>query len=262
MGIGRGGGWDIQRARTEAVWIPSFPSVSFARIPPRPTEHRHIHDMPTTVVLGAGIIGLSTAHSLAALAPPDHRVHVVEPAPRLFSSASGKAAGFIAKDWFAPAIASLGLLSFDLHRDLAQRYNGRARWAYSESISYSLDHNYDAHSDTSASAENIHVAPARTQEPSDDHSTEAQHPTVIDDHRADASGRNDSQGESGLDWLLNNQTRATAAASETSTGPASEVAPSPASEGATATRDDVPRWLRARPEALEAISDKTSTAQV
>ncbi|TBU47224.1 nucleotide-binding domain-containing protein [Dichomitus squalens] len=110
--------------------------------------------MPTTVILGAGIIGLSSAHFLARIAPPDHRIHLVDPAPELFSSASGKAAGFLAKDWFAPAVASLGALSFDLHRALAEEHNGRARWGYSESVSYSLDHTYhsdDSHADTPTS---------------------------------------------------------------------------------------------------------------
>ncbi|RPD66938.1 nucleotide-binding domain-containing protein [Lentinus tigrinus ALCF2SS1-7] len=218
--------------------------------------------MPTTVVLGAGIIGLSTAHSLAALAPPDHRIHIVEPAPKLFSSASGKAAGFIAKDWFAPAIASLGRLSFDLHRDFAQSHNGRARWGFSESISYSLDHTYqpaDSSSDTDARAEGVQGAPISQEPPSDDRSSDAQQSARIDDRQTDVSGRSGSQGDSGLDWLLTNQTRATAASSETGSN---DTAPSASSEGATVKRDDVPRWLRAKPEALEAISDKTSTAQV
>ncbi|KAI0720346.1 nucleotide-binding domain-containing protein [Cerioporus squamosus] len=216
--------------------------------------------MPTTVILGAGIIGLSTAHSLAALAPPDHRIHIVEPAPRLFSSASGKAAGFIAKDWFAPAIAPLGVLAFDLHRNLAERHNGRARWGYSESIAYSLDHTYpsvDNPSNAAANAlrEGIHGVPTRAQEPSDDRSSEAQQSTHIDEPHADLPGR---QIEGGLEWLLNNQTRATAANLEAENA----SAPSSGSEGATVKRDDVPKWLRAKPEALEAISDKTSTAQV
>ncbi|PIL37357.1 hypothetical protein GSI_01050 [Ganoderma sinense ZZ0214-1] len=104
--------------------------------------------MPTTVILGAGIIGLSTAHSLARLASPDHSIHLVEPASELFSSASGKAAGFLAKDWFAPAIAPLGVLSFDLHRALADKHDGRTRWGYSKSLSYSLDHAYQSDGST------------------------------------------------------------------------------------------------------------------
>ncbi|KAI0751025.1 nucleotide-binding domain-containing protein [Daedaleopsis nitida] len=185
--------------------------------------------MPTTVILGVGIIGLSSAHSLASLAPPDHRIHLVEAAPKLFASASGKAAGFIAKDWFSPAISSLGVLSFDLHRELAGRYNGRTRWGYSESIAYSLDHTYQ--SDESGS----------------DY-----------DPRQEVAGVESGgggEGESGLDWLLNGVSRATMAGAET------DVAVAEAAGGPT-TDAGIPQWLQAIPEALHAISDKRSTAQV
>ncbi|KAI0650514.1 nucleotide-binding domain-containing protein [Trametes meyenii] len=184
--------------------------------------------MPTTVILGAGIIGLSTAHSLVQLAPPDHRIHLVEPAPQLFSSASGKAAGFLAKDWFAPAIAPLGTLSFDLHRALADRHNGRARWGYSESISYSLDR-----------LREDDYSPARTDgAPSE----------------VAVSGRNGSQGQGGLDWLLSGASRATTAESD--------VVEKSSESAHLEEANDVPRWLRARPDALQVISDKKSTAQV
>ncbi|EJF62376.1 nucleotide-binding domain-containing protein [Dichomitus squalens LYAD-421 SS1] len=190
--------------------------------------------MPTTVILGAGIIGLSSAHFLARIAPPDHRIHLVDPAPELFSSASGKAAGFLAKDWFAPAVASLGALSFDLHRALAEEHNGRARWGYSESVSYSLDHTY--HSDDSH-ADAPTPAPASVPASSDLGATPL--------------------GQGGLDWLLCGASRATAATD----GPdAVEKAPSESAPASTSR--DLPQWLLANPGALEVLSDRTSTAQV
>ncbi|KAI0660769.1 nucleotide-binding domain-containing protein [Cubamyces menziesii] len=212
--------------------------------------------MPTTVILGAGIIGLSTAHSLTLLAPPEHRIHLVEPAPELFASASGKAAGFVAKDWFAPAIAPLGNLSFDLHRALADKHNGRARWGFSESISYSLDHD-DSLSTTSA------------DDPTDPSDTTAgdtkgggggePERASIDGQNVDdqipVSGRNGSQGQGGLDWLLNNVSRATVVEGDVVEKAQSE------STGAN-DGDDLPHWLRAKPEALQLISDRKSTAQV
>ncbi|TFK47126.1 FAD dependent oxidoreductase-like protein superfamily [Heliocybe sulcata] len=94
--------------------------------------------MPTTVILGAGIIGLSTAYYLST-ASPDHTIHLVESSPTLFASASGKAAGFLAADWFASSSASLGRLSFSLHKELAREHGGREKWGYSPSVSYSLD---------------------------------------------------------------------------------------------------------------------------
>ncbi|KAI9000795.1 nucleotide-binding domain-containing protein [Trametes punicea] len=193
--------------------------------------------MPTTVILGAGIIGLSTAHSLTQLAPPNHRIHLVDPAPQLFSSASGKAAGFVAKDWFSPAVAPLGNLSFALHRALADKHHGRARWGYSESISYSLDH---THYDEIANA-----------------STRPSPGSSVDGHKDEiaASGTNSSDGPGGLDWLLNNASRATVVE-----GDAVEKAQSESADVENAV--DLPLWLRAKPEALQVISDRKSTAQV
>lgn len=111
--------------------------------------------MPSTVILGSGIIGLSTAYYLSLLAETDtdkdttpttnisrqtkHDIHLVEPSSELFASASGKAAGFLAKDWFAPAVAPLGEFSFDLHKKLADEHGGKEKWGWSESLSYSLD---------------------------------------------------------------------------------------------------------------------------
>ena len=230
--------------------------------------------MPTTVILGAGIIGLSSAHSLARIAPPDHRIHLVEPAPLLFSSASGKAAGFLAKDWFAPAIAPLGALSFELHRALAEQHDGRARWGYSESIAYSLDHAYqsdDAHSQTNVPTPASVELSAPYSESTVSPSQESHNSPALDgmpevssastlgagEREEIPSGRNGSQGQGGLDWLLSGTSRA-AAATE-----GAEAVEKAQSESAPASSSrDLPQWLLARPGALEAISDKTTTAQV
>jgi glycine/D-amino acid oxidase-like deaminating enzyme len=83
-----------------------------------------------TVILGVGIIGLSTAYYLAQHQDPSS-IHLVEPSPELFSSASGYAGGFLAKDWFAPSVAPLGALSFNEHRRLAEEHGGREKWGYS-----------------------------------------------------------------------------------------------------------------------------------
>ncbi|KAL9104642.1 MAG: hypothetical protein Q9163_000446 [Psora crenata] len=91
--------------------------------------------MPT-VILGAGIIGVSTAYYLSQSANQD--IHLIEASPELFTSASGFAAGFLAADWFAPPLARLGQLSFDLHRQLAEENNGQKRWGYSASTGTSL----------------------------------------------------------------------------------------------------------------------------
>lgn len=85
-----------------------------------------------TVILGAGIIGTSTAYYLSESGrTPASSIHLVDASPRMFASASGYAGGFLARDWFSPAVASLGALSFDLHRQLAAQHGGRERWGYS-----------------------------------------------------------------------------------------------------------------------------------
>jgi len=92
--------------------------------------------MSTTIILGAGIIGVSTARYLSDHQPPSS-VHIVEPSADLFASASGFAGGFLAKDWFGPALSSLGDLSYEEHRKLAEAHDGRSKWGYSRSTSLS-----------------------------------------------------------------------------------------------------------------------------
>ena len=93
--------------------------------------------MPTLIV-GAGIIGVSTAYYLSLHNTPDE-IHLIEASPQLFASASGNAAGFLARDWFTPSLARLGELSFDLHKQLAEEHNGQERWGYSPSSGSSLE---------------------------------------------------------------------------------------------------------------------------
>jgi glycine/D-amino acid oxidase-like deaminating enzyme len=91
-----------------------------------------------TVVLGTGIIGVSTAYYLSQSQPPSS-IHLVESSPNLFASASGYAAGFLAADWFSPPVSALGKLSFDEHKRLAEEFGGREKWGYmkSQALSYS-----------------------------------------------------------------------------------------------------------------------------
>ncbi|KAF9885549.1 hypothetical protein FE257_012755 [Aspergillus nanangensis] len=84
--------------------------------------------MPT-VILGGGIIGASIAYYLSQN-QPEEDIHIIESSPQLFSAASGYAAGFLAKDWFAPALAPLGEYSFNLHGSLAAQQNGAEKWGY------------------------------------------------------------------------------------------------------------------------------------
>ena len=94
--------------------------------------------MATTVILGSGIIGLSTAFYLSRH-QPGSSIHLVDSSPELFASASGYAGGFVAKNWFQPSVTSVGKLSFEEHRKLAEKEGGREKWGYSESVTLSLE---------------------------------------------------------------------------------------------------------------------------
>ena len=93
---------------------------------------------PQTLILGAGIIGLSTAYYLSLTSPDPSAIHLLDAAPALLTTASGYAGGFLASDWFSAPTASLGALSFALHAELAAEFNGRERWGYSRSTGTSL----------------------------------------------------------------------------------------------------------------------------
>ncbi|KKK20563.1 hypothetical protein ARAM_005015 [Aspergillus rambellii] len=93
--------------------------------------------MPT-VILGGGIIGASIAYQLTEKRKSNEEIHIVESASTLFSSASGYAAGFLAKDWFAPSLLPLGKLSFDMHGLLAAEHGGDKKWGYMKGTALSL----------------------------------------------------------------------------------------------------------------------------
>ncbi|KIW08295.1 uncharacterized protein PV09_01213 [Verruconis gallopava] len=91
-----------------------------------------------TIIVGSGIIGLSTAYYLSkSPSTQAQSIHLVDSSQELFQCASGLAGGFLAADWFAPAASALGALSFKLHRELAEKHDGREKWGYSPSVSVS-----------------------------------------------------------------------------------------------------------------------------
>ena len=98
----------------------------------------------STVIVGAGIIGTSTAYYLSQSKTYKGEIHLLEASPELFASASGYAAGFLARDWFSPRLAKLGALSFDLHKQLAEENDGHGKWGYSRSSGTSLEESVGA----------------------------------------------------------------------------------------------------------------------
>lgn len=102
-----------------------------------------------TIVLGAGLIGVSTAYYLSSpssssSSQPGQNIHLIDPSPTLFTSASGFAAGFLSRSWFPAPLRALGELSFDLHTELAQKEGGREKWGWCEARSVSFVEDEDA----------------------------------------------------------------------------------------------------------------------
>ncbi|KAK9238124.1 FAD dependent oxidoreductase [Lipomyces kononenkoae] len=94
----------------------------------------------TTIIVGGGIIGLSTAFYLATSASAlsaSTRIIIIDSSQHLFTSASGRAAGFLNRSWFDRPSASLAELSFVLHQELAEIYGGKTRWGYRPSQAWS-----------------------------------------------------------------------------------------------------------------------------
>ncbi|TCD69231.1 hypothetical protein EIP91_008334 [Steccherinum ochraceum] len=189
------------------------------------------------VILGSGIIGLSTAYFLSL--PPNHlnpttpsttttstsnppstadwqppEIHLVDPSPTLFrATASGLAGGFLAKDWFAPTVAPLGALSFDLHRRLAEACGGKEKWGWCETEGWNLDR---------------------------DKGEEGEGEGEV------GKGREDMD----LSWLMSGSSRATLLAAAGAEGSSQEEA------------GTHPKWIRAPASAFKSITDRSSTAQV
>ncbi len=97
------------------------------------------------VIIGGGIIGMtvlltvgcSTAYYLSS-SPNAPRITLVERC-EIAAGASGKAGGLLALDWHGSATASLGRLSYQLHKSLADEHNGREKWLYRELTTLEAD---------------------------------------------------------------------------------------------------------------------------
>lgn len=90
------------------------------------------------VIVGAGIIGVCTAYYLTRHPDFDastHHITVLE-SKRVAGGASGKAGGLLASWAFPQQIVPL---SFQLHQDLSDEYNGDENWDYRRLTTVSLE---------------------------------------------------------------------------------------------------------------------------
>jgi glycine/D-amino acid oxidase-like deaminating enzyme len=92
--------------------------------------------MADTVILGAGINGVSTAYYLSRY-QHGHTIHLVDASAELFASGSGCASGFLAStEWFGTGVGPLAELSLHEHERLAQVHDGASNWGYCRSTPF------------------------------------------------------------------------------------------------------------------------------
>ena len=99
-------------------------------------RHQEDSDGSPVVIIGGGIIGLSTAYYHSLLGGNRSSITIVESADTLFAGASGQANGILGDYDFPPEVESLGKFSWKLHQQLADNYGGRARWGYRDVVVY------------------------------------------------------------------------------------------------------------------------------
>eukprot|EP00045_Choanoeca_perplexa_P008907 m.83970 g.83970 ORF g.83970 m.83970 type:complete len:361 (+) comp14669_c0_seq1:58-1140(+) len=78
------------------------------------------------VIVGGGVIGCSTAYYLSC--KPCSEVILIEQCDQVAAAASGKAGGFLARDWCSGPLDALARRSFDLHAELAEKHDNP--WDY------------------------------------------------------------------------------------------------------------------------------------
>lgn len=97
-----------------------------------------MNNKETIYILGGGIIGCTTAFYLTKhtkFDPEKHQITIIE-SNDIACAASGKAGGLLAS-WAFPT--KLSELSFKLHQDLAQLYQGDINWDYRHVNTVNLD---------------------------------------------------------------------------------------------------------------------------
>lgn len=168
-------------------------AASSAGPPSSSSTERSRHQQRHVVVVGAGIVGSSTAFFLRR-ADPLLKVTLVDAATRVASAASGKAGGFLARDWSADPLMRAG---FDLHSELAEELGAEAvgyRRLKTISASFSMLAPATTEKSSSSSSSSPAVAPwlsastSRVLKMGDESTTAQVHPGLLTEKLADRSG--------------------------------------------------------------------------
>lgn len=134
------------------------------------------------IIVGAGIIGVCTAYYLTKhpdFNPETHHITIIE-SKRVAGGASGKAGGLLALWAFPQQIVPL---SFKLHQELADEYNGEEEWGYRRLTTVSLEGNIqrllnDDAEDTDSSKESLCVSSVDTG----NQTTDTEAPSLDESH--------------------------------------------------------------------------------
>lgn len=95
-------------------------SANTTGLPPIPTS-QEINT--TTLIVGSGICGLSTAYNLAKRQPKDgqtHRIIVIDALEDVFGAASSLNSGIVAYQWFTGDLRDIAEYSYRIYEQLAQ----------------------------------------------------------------------------------------------------------------------------------------------
>lgn len=101
-------------------------------------RRQKIPDSAAVVIIGGGVIGLSTAYFLSRMRKNGGSITIVDNASTLCAGASGKANGILGDYGFEPEAEALGKLSWELHQQLSSLHRGRAAWGYRDVMVYGL----------------------------------------------------------------------------------------------------------------------------
>jgi glycine/D-amino acid oxidase-like deaminating enzyme len=82
-----------------------------------------------SVILGAGIIGLTTAYHLSEMIGGP--IYVIDPASKVCAGASGQCEGAIGDFGVFNDLSILNELSFKMYQQIAQKYSGKERFGFS-----------------------------------------------------------------------------------------------------------------------------------
>ena len=103
-------------------WISRLPSDNIASIPLTSPSYTPATDAKTTVIIGAGVSGLSTAYSLAKRYRDKHqcnRIIVIDALEDLFAAASLYNSGILSYQWCSGDVKDFGEYSYAFYEDLA-----------------------------------------------------------------------------------------------------------------------------------------------